>query len=197
MAKRNSDKRPTRPVKDTILILCGGETEKYYFENFKSRVAKIKVEPVLDADSPLNLVNHAIEKKVENYLQIWVVFDKDEFHSFDSAIQLADMEGINVAFSNQAFDLWYILHFKRCEGGFHRKDYGYEINKLMNRNERNKLEKPFRDIFDLLKSRMDIAITNATYGHQKHIRDNSDLPISSWESCTTVYKLVEVLKRIK
>lgn len=128
-------------MKDTILILCGGETEKFYFDNFKSRVAKIRVETVLEADSPLNLVNLALEKFSEQYLQIWVVFDKDEFDCFDAAIQLADNNGIRVAFSNQAFDLWFILHFQRLEGGFHRSNYGNEINRVLNRSERNKLSK--------------------------------------------------------
>lgn len=197
MAKPSSDKRPIRQVNDTILILCGGDTEKIYFDNFKSRVAKIKVETVLEADSPLNLVKLAIEKMPDKYLQIWVVFDKDDFDCFDEAIQLAGEKGINVAYSNQAFDLWYILHFKRCEGGFHRREYEHEINRLMNRNGKNKLSKPFNNIFTLLKSRMDTAITHATLGHQKQNRDNGSLPISSWESCTTVYKLVKILRQIQ
>ncbi len=195
LGKKVAGRRPTRRAIDTILILCGGDTEKIYFDNFKSRVAKIKVETVLEADSPLNLVNLAIEKIAENYLQVWVVFDRDEFDCFDAAIQLK--KGINVAYSNQAFDLWFILHFQRLEGGFHRSNFEHEINKLMKRNERNKLTKPYNNIYGLLKSRLDTAITNATLGHQKHKRDNGDMPISSWESCTTVYQLIELLKKVQ
>lgn len=195
--EKHSVKRPARKVNDRILILCGGDTEKFYFDNFKSRVAKINVETALEADSPLNLVNLAISKVSDGYLQIWVVFDKDEFKCFDDAIKLAEKNGVHIAYSNQAFELWFILHFHRLEGGFHRDIYEHELNKLLKRTEKNKLVKPYRDIYGILKSRMDTAITNATYGHQKHNRDNSNMPISGWESSTTVYQLVKLLKSIQ
>ena len=139
MAKRLFNKRPIRRVNDTILILCSGDTEKIYFDNLKSRVAKLKIETVKEANSPRNLVALAIEKLDDNYLQIWAVFDRDAFDCFDEAIKLADERGIHTAYSNQAFDLWFILHFKRCEGGFHRKDYENEVNKLLKRTDKNKI----------------------------------------------------------
>ncbi|MCX7922045.1 MAG: RloB family protein [Clostridia bacterium] len=189
--------RPKRQARDTILILCGGHTEKVYFDNFKSRIGKIVVEPMLDADSPKNMVLAAIEKaKSSNYLQVWCVFDKDNFKCFDKAIQLADENKIGVAFSNQAFELWFILHFKKYEGALHRDKYKKEINSLLKRKDRNILDKPYNEIFALLKSRIDTAILHAKLGHQKHIRDNAGR-CSNWESCTTVYKLVENLLKFE
>lgn len=143
-------------------------------------------------------MKNAIARLSDQYLQIWVVFDKDNFKCFDEAIQLADMyKKIKVAFSNQAFDLWFLLHYERYEGYFHRDKYIPEINRLMERTQRNKLLKPFDNIYPLLEDRMDVAIMNGKLGHQKHKRDNADLPESCWESCTTVYKLVEELSRIQ
>ena len=42
----------------------------------------------------------------------WLVFDKDDFHDFDKAIREAKDAGFGVAWSNESFELWYLLHFK-------------------------------------------------------------------------------------
>lgn len=192
-----SKENQKRKVKNIILIVCGGKTEKVYFDKFKSRVAQIRVEPVINADSPLNIVKYAIEIRTDECLETWVVFDKDNFDCFDKAISMAEDHGVKVAFSNQAFELWFILHFKRLEGGFHRDNYEYEINKLLKRDRKNKFTKPYDSIFPCLKSKMENAITYAKIGHQKHIRDNYGMSKSKWESCTIVYELVDRLIKIK
>ena len=198
MTKKCLEKRPKRQIKDTILIVCSGDTEKVYFDNFKSKAAKINIETYKKTLSPKKLVELVLKKMTgKNYLQVWVVFDRDEFEDFDEAIELAANNYIRVAYSNQAFELWFLLHFERIEGKFHRKYYEQEINKLMKRTADNHLYKPYYGIYKLLKNKIDKAITNSKLGHQKHIRDNSDKSISEWESCTTVYQLVEMLIKIQ
>lgn len=189
--------RKLRHIRDCVLIICGGVTEKKYFDKFKSRIGKIEVQPMLDADSPRNIVEFAIEKMLSGkYLKVWCVFDKDNFNCFDEAIKLAYDKGIGVAFSNQAFDLWFILHFIRVEGVMHRDKYKNEINKLLERKECNALDKPYEGIHGLLKTRLTTAIANAKIGHQKHKRDNGG-KYSDWESCSTVYLLVEEILRLQ
>ena len=44
---------------------------------------------------------------------MWLVFDRDEWRAevFNQVIAQAERKNIQVAYSNQAFELWYLLHF--------------------------------------------------------------------------------------
>lgn len=42
----------------------------------------------------------------------WLVFDKDDFKYFNKAIREATDAGFDVAWSNESFELWYLLHFR-------------------------------------------------------------------------------------
>ena len=42
----------------------------------------------------------------------WLVFDKDDFNDFNEAIEKAIDAGFEVAWSNESFELWYLLHFR-------------------------------------------------------------------------------------
>ena len=42
----------------------------------------------------------------------WLVFDKDDFKDFNKAIREATDAGFAVAWSNESFELWYLLHFR-------------------------------------------------------------------------------------
>lgn len=42
----------------------------------------------------------------------WLVFDKDDFPDFNKAIREATDAGFDVAWSNESFELWYLLHFR-------------------------------------------------------------------------------------
>ena len=94
-----------------FLIVCEGKkTEPLYFEQFRAPGLVVKVEGI--GMNTISLVKEALRLRDEgNYDQVWCVFDKDDFEQFDDAIQLARREGMKVAYSNQAFELWYVLHF--------------------------------------------------------------------------------------
>ncbi len=42
----------------------------------------------------------------------WLVFDKDDFSDFNRSIREATDAGFDVAWSNESFELWYLLHFR-------------------------------------------------------------------------------------
>jgi len=76
------------------------------------------------------IVKHAIdlkEKADKNipYSHVWCVFDRDSFQAqqFNQAIQRAVSNGIQVAYSNEAFEFWYILHFEYLQAGLNREKY--------------------------------------------------------------------------
>lgn len=57
--------------------------------------------------------------------EVWAVFDRDGFgaEKVHEAIQLAANENVGLGFSNEAFELWYILHFQFLDAALHRHHY--------------------------------------------------------------------------
>lgn len=178
----------SRRVRERFLIVCEGEkTEPNYFKAF--RVPKdVKVRIYGVGEDPLSLVKSADKFNEQgSYDQVWCVFDRDSWppDKFRNAINSAIARGFKVAYSNEAFELWYVLHFEFLNAGIPRADY---IGKLTHH-----LAKPYRknseDIYDELLSRQDSAIRNAKKLHNLYIPVN---PAQDNPS-TTVYDLVEAL----
>lgn len=199
---------PVLSEKPTILIVCEGEnTEPSYFNQF--RLSSATVKPVGEGYNTVSLVNRAIQLASEKkYEQVWCVFDKDDFsdNDFNNAIVMAKANNFGLAYSNQAFEYWLILHFNDHQGGgMHRDDYNDKINQLI---------KPFKveydgkksklideDFFELLDGfdektdgkRVDLAIKRAERNYKQH----NHLNPAKEESTTTVFELVkELLKYI-
>lgn len=129
-----------------FLIVCEGKkTEPNYFKALidecksQNNGAKIDKQRTIvsivakigaGAVGTGNLVNKAKKLKDEykrkqqiHFDRVWLVFDKDEFKDFNKAIADAKKEGMNCAWSNQAFELWYVLHFQYLVTGVDRKQY--------------------------------------------------------------------------
>lgn len=127
-------KMKIRPARERILIVCEGErTEPNYFKAIGStlppHVVELKVEgPGMNT---ISLVREAIrlrDKEIDSsrpYDQTWAVFDKDDFPAddFDNAITMCKQHGLKAAYSNQAFELWFVLHFEDRQSGMHRDQY--------------------------------------------------------------------------
>lgn len=125
-------KQGTRDQIVRFLIVCEGEkTEPNYFRAFTERWSEVKEIKVAGCGcSTCQLIIEAkkIQEKLEHERQVpfdrvWLVFDKDEFKDFNKAIADAKKEGMNCAWSNQAFELWYVLHFQYLDTGVDRKQY--------------------------------------------------------------------------
>jgi len=125
---------PSIPKKKKFLIVCEGEnTEPSYFRQF--RLATATVYPVGEGYNTESLVERAmVLSKKDKFDEVWCVFDKDDFtnQSFNAAIETAKRNNMKVAYSNQAFEYWLLLHFEDHQGGpLHRNDYGNKINKYI------------------------------------------------------------------
>ncbi|MBA3924230.1 MAG: RloB domain-containing protein [Nostocaceae cyanobacterium] len=123
----------TREVKQTFLIVCEGEkTEPNYFRSFRVPTVVIEVQGL--RKDPSGLVESAKELcKQEDYNQVWCVFDRDSWpkENFDNAIKNAKKQDIRIAYSNEAFELWYILHFEFLNTGIPRNDYEQKLTCLL------------------------------------------------------------------
>lgn len=118
-----------------FLIVCEGkETEPNYFRSFiKNRWSEIQtIHPTIEGcgKGTCQLVKEAkkirkdLEQKREaKFDRVWLVFDKDDFKDFNKAIRAARKEDMQCAWSNEAFELWYCLHFQNIKTAIHRNQY--------------------------------------------------------------------------
>ncbi len=213
-AKRRKEPSLERPVaelteKPSILIVCEGEnTEPSYFNQF--RITSAKVKSVGEGYNTVSLVNRAfVLAQQGNYDQVWCVFDKDDFNDndFNSAIQIAEANNFGVAYSNQSFEYWLILHFNDHQGGgMHRNSYNDRINEhlkpfkvIYDGNGTKLIEEDFFELLDgidlkMSKKRVELAIVRAERNYKNLDHTNP----AKEESSTTVFRLVrELLKYVE
>ena len=189
----------TRPLKQSFLIVCEGvNTEPEYFKAFRLTSASVKA--VGEGLGTTRLVEEAIiVKKIEElkghvFDQYWVVFDKDQSSDddFSYAIKLAEKNGFKVAYSNQAFEFWFLLHFNLYQGKIHRERYEEMLSKVSG-VAYHKREGFVTKFFQLLEPFQMKAIERAT----KILADFNGLPPAKAESSTTVHELVNELNKYR
>jgi hypothetical protein len=208
-AERRNEPSLERPVaalmeKPSILIVCEGEnTEPSYFNQF--RLSSATVKSVGEGYNTTSLINRAIQLSQKgDFDQVWCVFDKDDFGEgdFNHAIQIAEANHMGIAYSNQAFEYWFILHFDDHQGGgMHRKAYREKINQMLKAHkltyDAGGSKMVVEDFFEWLDGidektnwkRKDLAILRAerNYNHLDHANPARE------ESSTTVFRLVKEL----
>lgn len=187
-----------RDIKQSFLIICEGvNTEPDYFNAFRLTSASVKA--LGKGLNTIKLVQEAIiikneeRKKGHVFDQYWVVFDKDDFsnHDFNEAIRLAESNGFQVAYSNQAFEYWFLLHFNMYRGYIHRNDYEQMLS-LQMKVRYNKKGNFTTKIYGLLLPYQQEAISRA----RKILAEFGNTPPSQAISSTTVFRLVEELNRV-
>ena len=192
-----SRRQGVREVKQSFLIVCEGEkTEPDYFKAFRMTAATVKA--VGEAMNTMTLVNKAIsireadKAKKRFYDQCWVVFDKDDFPAkdFNQAIKYAEKNGFQVAYSNQAFEYWFLLHFNLYQGPIHRNQYKNMLEKLIGMPY-SKTEGSGAVMYNLLLARQEQAIKNS----ETVLAEISHGNPAEEESSTTVHKLVKELNK--
>jgi hypothetical protein len=176
-----------RELRKTFLIVCEGEeTEPNYFRGFRVPTADIRG----TGFNTVSLVDEAIRiADTKTYDQVWCVFDHDLFgaQQFNLAISRAKGNGVRLAYSNEAFELWFLLHFAFFQTGITRKQYIAKLNKLIEGG----YKKNDADMYQKLEPRQGSAIKFAKkllacYNPCRPERDNPS---------TTVHLLVEELLR--
>jgi len=173
MSERYNRRPPFRPAKEEVLVVCGGQTEQIYFETFKQvyrpALGNISVVTAVAARSPMQIVEYAIKarQRKDSCNAVWCVFDKDDFTDFDEAVSYAKRKGIYTAYSNQAFEVWFINHIRFLKGAMNRTRYRDELSKLLSFEYDKGADVAERVCGVLLTDeKVHTAITNARLGHE-------------------------------
>lgn len=201
-SKKQGKRKKSRELVTYFLIVCEGEkTEPNYFKSFPKQVGKIIYDIELDGGgiSTLKVVEKAIElreKSIQKYDRVWAVFDRDSFKpsSFNSAIYKAKAHNIECAWSNEAFELWYLLHFHNRITAMKRTEYKKAIEDAVNEKLGKKTfqyKKNDTSMYSLLNrlGSQDLAIKWAKDLSERIKGEN----FANYNPQTMVFKLVEEL----
>lgn len=188
-----------------FLIVCEGtKTEPHYFEalikNYISTVREVTIEgkgraTVALVDRTLEIRQELERKNAMSFDRVWVVFDKDDFDDFNDAIKKANKLGFRSAWTNEAFELWYYLHFEYLDTGISREAY---IDKLQNAFRK----KMGDDNFKYCKGNPDVYRLLQQYGREELAKRFSQqlralytgIDYATHKPCTMVDILVEELE---
>ncbi len=199
--KRKDDrKKGIKKELDRVIIACEGSvTEKQYFQSIFDELVKnhniAKTSLVIanhshtDPKGVLADLEKALKKDSE-FEHKWIVIDRDEHESFSDTLDKAESKGIEVAYSNPSFELWFLLHFEDYRTATHRHHLPNSLKKYI----------PYRKnsttIYDDILPRQKDAIERAKKLIFDFTLDDRKLNPTIDNPSTTVYKLVEVLNEL-
>ncbi len=208
LKRRGYKRRSHEPVNIVcrILIVCeGSKTEPNYFKAFHKKKRGLYVVDLEFGGGGINtkkVVDEAIRRKtqaeLENnpYDRVWAVFDKDDFPdvAFNAAILKAKKNGMGCAWSNEAFELWYLLHFCKRETPMSRTEYKEAISRAVNDSPAYKDKKEYvyeknnPENYSIMNKygSQDSAIRNAL-DMEKYFTDQS---FATHNPCTKVHEIV-------
>lgn len=165
--RNNTVERRGNPHKRLLIACEGGENERNYFESLYRNLNKKFL--VIEVKG-LGMVTKSLVQKAINlrdqdgkYDEVWCVFDRDlqrennNQQNFNEAIRLALIQEIRLAISNDAFELWFLLHDEYYTSTTHRSDLKAKITDRLGRDyykNTNIYDKHF-------KQRQQTAIKNA------------------------------------
>lgn len=189
-------------ISHRIHIFSNGElAETKYFQEFKDylRSHAITVYKPFKHLSPWELIDKVIAKKTElverrkfseeDNDQCWCVFDVDNYwkdnpKKFAEALKTAKRNDVRLAWSNECFELWYLLHFQALQTGIPRKDYDAKLKKHFQSLDGKSYVKNC-SVFTRLMEKQASAIKNAKQIFQESkVEENPS---------TAVFQLVEEL----
>lgn len=150
-----------------ILILCEDtKSSRDYLDRFHYDPSQVQIDCVGTGMNTDSLMEEAIQRKLkavknkEQFERIWVVFDKDDcsLQQFNRAFDLASSHGeIVPCWSNECFELWYLLHFCYRETGIGRSEINAELSRYLGKT----YEKFDDSLFDQLSGKINTALKNA------------------------------------
>jgi hypothetical protein len=184
----------SRNPRERILIVCEGEkTEPNYFRSFPVDKEVVEVDIYGEGMNTDRLIEEVISMQEEAkrngliYNQVWCVLDRNSFppQNFNRAIQLAESNKIRVAYSNEAFEIWYLLHFHYFVDAASRSQYKGRLSNLLNLPYKKNSETMYAELL----TKQPTAIKNAT----KLLNEYSPIKPEANNPSTTVHLLVQEL----
>ena len=211
---RNSTKKiGAKKVGQSMLIVCEGETEVNYLEEFRKakRAPRelIRIEKSRLGTNPKNIIDSAIEilkQQPSDYDYVFLVFDRDNHKAKTNSFQLflnrikdlneeksnplTNVKDFKAILSVPCTELWFLLHYNDSPG---IKDGITVIRELKTKPGFKDYEKAKSDAYAPTKELISTAIKHAVLRQNEHLNDN--LPFDKY-CYTNMNELVTELTKI-
>lgn len=194
---------------ETWLFVCEGEkTEPNYLNSLIEFANRISAQLPIKADikgvgrNTENLVRCVDDfyeyaekfnslKKGVPYAKTFVLFDKDSFkaNQFNNAINMAKMKGYIPIWSNECFELWFLLHFCYYTSDNGREAYFRKLTDLLG-DKYNKAD----NIFGIIHSSERIKRAFEYAKKLDSLFDKKTCPPHKRVPCTQMYILIEAIQ---
>jgi hypothetical protein len=183
-----------------VLIVCEDtKSSCYYFKKFPIDPKRAEVLISGKGMNTDSLVEEVIRIKEDaakqriSYSHIWCVMDRDDFplQNYSRAFVRARSNNIKIAWANEAFELWYLLHYNYHDTGISRDDYKPRLKKLLGRA----YDKADDKIYGLISERQKKAIQHAKT-LTKHWRKMGSHYPERENPSTNIHQLVEFLNEL-
>lgn len=196
--KRNYNKRKTKSI---VAIGCEGnnKTETNYFKNFITRDCIIKFSTGKHTD-PIGMANDLVEFVKNNdikaeygdkiYLLIDTDINQNKQDQINDAKKICAENDIQLISSTPTFEYWYILHYEYTSKSYQSSN---QVKKELKTFISNYSEN--MNVYNIINDKTDVAILNAKKVEKYHEENGQIIDSEASNPHTSVYKVVEELKK--
>lgn len=194
--KRRESKRPVRRY---LIVSEDSKSSLDYLLSFPHDTRFVEIVPEGGAGNTLDVVQKGIElrddaeKSGNPYVHVYCVFDKDDFADdrYHNAVQKAkSRNNVTAIWSNECFELWYLLHFEYRDSGIKRRELCKRLGKYLN----EEYDKGDTTLYNKLRGKLVKGLANT---RQLYDSTCAFTPRPWMENpCTNVHKLVEELIKL-
>lgn len=197
-AERKRTIKKRRSISKKVLIACEDtKSSRFYFtkmiKDYRLRGQIVFAKHI--GTNPMKVLEaikvHLLEDS--NFDEKWIVIDKDSYSKaeFNGTISSAKALGVNIAYANEAYELWILLHFKNQSAFINRTQLNRELKALVDYEKNNEF------IYEIVKSQQNEAINRSKKLMQHFININGYSKPYDDNPSNTIYKLVESLERLR
>jgi len=202
--KARNIKRKRVEQKAVLIALEDTKSSKYYFQELlkdKKLTGKVVFAKHIGTDSGSvieAIILHERENPNQKYEKKWAVIDKDDYskNQINGAIQRAKQLGICIAISNEAYELWILLHFRPITRYTSRKELNSKLNKIFKDKFDVEYSKSSQDIYKFIIDLQPKAIKNAKQLVKTHIQNHGKLDPYANNPLSMIFQLVECLNSL-
>ncbi|MEX2606255.1 MAG: RloB family protein [Kiritimatiellia bacterium] len=192
-------RKNVRQLRRYLIVAEDSKSGLDYLLSFPHNETLVQIVSEGGAGNTLDVVDKGIEMRDEAarkgtpFVHVYCVFDKDDFpkERYHNAVEKAKIRNdVTAIWSNECFELWYLLHFEFRQTGIGRVDLRRDVEKHL----KEKYNKADKAIYDKLKNRRNVALANS----RRLYSITCQFTPRPWmeNPCTNVHKLVEELIKL-
>lgn len=176
------------------------ETEENYMYGLRDSLSKVlqgRIVIKVSKAKTEQLVSACKEQAAlaPQYGEPWIVFDRDQVVQFDKIIEKAELQGINVGWSNPCIEIWFDAYFGKMRSYQDSVTCCREFGNTFEKKTNQEYKKSSNHIYTLLNRYGDEreAVKVAENRLTQYLRDGIEKP-SEMCPCTTVHKLIQEIR---